>query len=144
MPPTERQLRSCILLAYQLLTYFDNAKNPHQELQTPELTNDIIYITHTYDTPHLPKENPFPAGWLLRRELAKTIREFQRIGLLIPASKRFPPEAVLKRPISSDQHEARKHGRYPSQSGITQITCVSYDSCKALAKSLAAIIYFHR
>ncbi|KAJ5244114.1 hypothetical protein N7489_004210 [Penicillium chrysogenum] len=114
------------------------------ELQTPELTNDIIYITHTYDTPHLPKENPFPAGWLLRRELAKTIREFQRIGLLIPASKRFPPEAVLKRPISSDQHEARKHGRYPSQSGITQITCVSYDSCKALAKSLAAIIYFYR
>lgn len=51
---------------------------------------------------------------------------------------------VIKGPMSSDQHEARKHGRYPSQGEITQITCVNYDSCRALAKSLVAIIYFYR
>ncbi|KAJ6190534.1 hypothetical protein N7519_000555 [Penicillium mononematosum] len=51
---------------------------------------------------------------------------------------------VIKGPISSDQHEARKRGFYPSQSGIPQITCISYDSCRALAKSLVAIIYFHQ
>ena len=32
---------------------------------------------------------------------------------------------VIKGPLSSDQHEARKRGCYPTQSGITQITCVS-------------------
>ena len=51
---------------------------------------------------------------------------------------------VIKGPLSSDQHEARKRGCYPTQSGITQITCVSYNSCGALAKSLVAIIYFHQ
>jgi hypothetical protein len=41
--------------------YADDRYNPtgDQDLQTPELTDDILYITSTYDTPHLPKETPY-------------------------------------------------------------------------------------
>ncbi|KAG0156744.1 hypothetical protein PDIDSM_3925 [Penicillium digitatum] len=85
MSLTEKQLKSCILLGYQLLTYFDNPKNLHQELRTTELTDDILFITDTYDTPHLPKENLYPTDWLLQKELGRAIREFQKLVLKIPA-----------------------------------------------------------
>ncbi|CRL22650.1 unnamed protein product [Penicillium camemberti] len=86
-PVDPEVLLNCILLGYQLLTYFDNVENPHQDLQTPELTEDILFITKTYDTPHLPRENPYPVDWLLRKDLARGIREFQKLVLKIPESR---------------------------------------------------------
>ena len=65
---------SCILLGYQLFTFF-NLEDSHQDLQTPELKKKTLRVTTGYDIPHLPRDNPYPPDWLLRLELAKGIRE---------------------------------------------------------------------
>ena len=51
---------------------------------------------------------------------------------------------VIQGPVSMDQGEARKKGRFPSQGKSNQIACASYSSCEHLARSLVALIYIYR
>lgn len=90
MSLSTRQLQRSILLGYQLFTFFD-LEGQHEELQTPELKQAITRITADYDFPNLPRNNPYPADWLLRPELIRAIKEFHKLFDKLPASSDLDP-----------------------------------------------------
>jgi hypothetical protein len=49
---------------------------------------------------------------------------------------------VIIGPRSLNQSEAMSKKRFAKQSEDLQLVCTSYDGCKRLAASLAAIVYF--
>lgn len=76
------------------------------------------------------------------RHLTATWLQFPIPGLKV--SGHHSAADVIQGPVSMDQGEARKKGRFPSQGKSNQIACVSYSSCERLARSLVAIIYISR
>jgi hypothetical protein len=93
MSLSTKQLQRCILLGYQLSTFFE-FEDQHKELETPELQRQLQRITSDYDIPNLPKENPFPSDWLLRPELVKAIKEFRKLFDKLPVSSESGPSQL--------------------------------------------------
>lgn len=105
MSLTNTQLRRCVLLGFQLLKYFSNEDNPHKDLLI-EVEADIRRITHEYNSPGLPRHNPFLLDWPLeKRELAKAIAEFRKLA----ASCRSSSESsvIYQRGAASRRQAAR-------------------------------------
>jgi hypothetical protein len=59
----------------------------------------------------------------------------------IHVSEKHESADVIIGPVSADQRMARKQKRLAKPSNNFQMACVSYDSCKRLAASLAVMIY---
>lgn len=82
---------------------------------------------------------PEEAEW---RHLTATWLQFPIPGLKV--SGHHSTADVIQGPVSMDQGEARKKGRFLSQGKSTQIACARYSSCERLARSLVAIMYISR
>ncbi|EAW22413.1 uncharacterized protein NFIA_010950 [Aspergillus fischeri NRRL 181] len=60
----------------------------------------------------------------------------------LKAPDNYKDADIIIGPLSVKQSEAKAKKRFPDQGEQLQLVCTSYESCKRLAASLAAIIYF--
>lgn len=98
--------------------------------------NGAIMVFKNPDLRELTVWKPEPSEW---NTLTAT-------WLNIPLSNLSMPEQhskadVLIGSITKDKSDARERKAFPQPGGITQMACVSYEGCKRLAASLAAIVY---
>lgn len=61
-------------------------------------------------------------------------------GLKVPDN--YKDADMIIGPLSVKQSEAKAKKHFPDQGEELQLVCTSYEGCKRLAASLAAIIYF--
>ncbi|KAK2812788.1 hypothetical protein FQN50_001117 [Emmonsiellopsis sp. PD_5] len=113
--------------------YFTNDFSMAKEYAGP---SGAIMVFHNADFRNLQVWRPNLEEW---RHLIATCLQIPLDNLSLPAEYRDAD--VIVGPISKGRNKAKSSRQFLTQGEETQMACVSYQSCEALGKSLAAIIF---